>query len=201
MHAECTHETVATDARIAQVAHGVVYHGLDVSLTNPRRLLARSGLRDSVARVVAREHGVHDDLAGLLDAEELVGRVVLSAQGGRRQASLAQVIVGAVETLVADTDDLVVANIADYVLVNRRRCSVSRTVTLGLHRGWRTASSIERASVASRSHRVVEELSGSGDGEERVRRVMLLTTIRVRDARRAQVVIYAIVNEKKNETF
>lgn len=63
---------------------------------------------------------MHNDLARLFDGEELVLRGMHSTERRRRDALLAQVVVGAVEALVTHTNDLHTTYVANDVPVDGR---------------------------------------------------------------------------------
>lgn len=111
--------------RVTQIAPGPVHDGL-------RRLCGGNGWRmrlgprlstratrrgDTLA--IAAEDSMDDDLSGTIDCEELMRSAVLGAHIGDSVAIIAQVVIRTVEALVADTNDDVVARVAQDIAMNR----------------------------------------------------------------------------------
>lgn len=111
-----TFVSAPADSRIAQVAYRVVDYGRLRCL--PLFWLAGSrGHRTSLG--LLGEYGVYDDLARLRDLIELMPRAMV-ALGALVDAITAQVVVYAVEALVADSDDDIFTLVADDVRVDNR---------------------------------------------------------------------------------
>ena len=131
------------------------------------------------------EDSVDDDLARLLDGKELVASEVLGPEVRLSEACLAHVVVRAVEALVANANNLVVADIADDILVNEAPGGLGREVRCG-----RRLRSLGPTTSMVRTDPVVLHVVGrDSHGEERVRNVVLGTTLRIGDARCAKVVV------------
>ena len=125
-----THISVATDARITQIAPRIV----DVRLGtrwHDGRLWDRDGhgsghgRRRGIRLRIRAPDGVNDDAAWCRKLDELM-RAIVGVPSAAADAQLAQVKVGAVEALVADADDDVVAAVAPDVVVDHGRRGLVR---------------------------------------------------------------------------
>lgn len=128
---------------------------------------------------------MNDNLTGLLDGKELVLRVVLATRLWRRNALPAEVIVRAVEALVAHADNLLVANVTDNVLVDRASLDLRRTGMASVTQSLRIALAVVGTDLV-----VLCAVSGSRHREESVRGVVLVPDFSTRETSGAKVVVY-----------
>ena len=169
-----------------------MHHRFDIPRTDPRAIDARRDGRRRRVRLplsIAAEDSVHDNFTGLLDGKELVLSVVRLAESRRRNALVTHVVVGAVEALVAHTNDLGVTHVADDVPVD------GQFVCLGLSGATCAAGRLNPALTVLVADPVeLRVLSRCVHGEEPVRKVVVLALGWVGYARRAEVEVYKTVN-------
>ena len=121
------------------------------------------------------------DFARLLDGKELMLSIMLVAQSGVVDAVLAKVVVRAIETLVTNTNNLLVADVADDVLVHRARG------LRGVDDPWGICGA---PTVAGADFVVLRKIQRDRHREEGVRTIVLGPDLGVGEASRAEIVVY-----------
>ena len=121
------------------------------------------------------------DFARLLDSKELMLSIVLVAQEGVGDTLLAKVVVRTIETLMTHTNDLLVADVADDVLVHRARC------LRGVDDSWGFYSA---PPVVGADLVILRKIQRDRHREEGVREVVLGPDLGIGEASRAEIVVY-----------
>ena len=123
---------------------------------------------------IAAEDGVDNDLAGLLDSEELVLRMVELAEVWSGNTLVAHIVVRTVEALVTHADDLNGADIAEDVLVHGAPARLGPSGAIAVAGGLSPAAAVVLAYPVK-----LRIVRGLVHREERVRNVVPLAFGRV----------------------